>query len=260
VTALAGGPDAVRSVTRALHLLSAFDDEHAELSVTDLVDRTALPKTTVLRLAQTLERNGFLFRRGDGVLCLGPVLIRLSHAVDVAWKLPPAAEATMASLRDRTRETVNLYVLQGLSRVCVAQQQGPQPVRYVIPMGVQLPLWVGASGKVLLSGSSPAFVSEVLRAAGKDDGFARRLEAQLARVREIGHAVSRDEREQGVASVAAPIRGRGGRTIAALAISGPSPRFTEERAEEFGRFLQAGVEEVAAALAASTTGFAAGGL
>jgi len=254
----AGAGESVRSVSRALQILGAFDDEHAICTLAELLERANLPKTTALRLIQTLVRGGFLFRRTDGGLCLGPVLIRLSRAVAVAWRLPLAVDATMEAVRARTRETVNLYVLEGMARVCVAQKQGPQHIRFVIPVGVRLPLWAGAAGKLLLAHQDRDFFESVLAAAGREEDFSAGLAVELAQIRGQGYSVSRDERERGASSVAAPIpNGRGGVT-STLAISGPTSRFTDDRVAEFGEVLKEAVKEIAAAFAGSVESFSPG--
>jgi DNA-binding IclR family transcriptional regulator len=233
----------VRSVSRALALLTLFDEETPIRTLRDLIDSSELPKTTVLRLIQTLEQFGYLFERPDGRYCLGPALIRLSRAIEQVWRLPAAADATMEGLRDETKETVNLYVLEGRSRVCVAQKQGLQNIRYVVPVGLPLPLWAGASAKVLLADQEQKFVDRVLREGGKDARFRESFVDELNRVRESGVAVSLGEREPAAASVAAPIRA-GDRTIAALAISGPITRFTPDRVKELSRTLKQTVEGI----------------
>jgi DNA-binding IclR family transcriptional regulator len=232
----------VRSVSRALGLLALFD-EAPIWTLRELVESTELPKTTVLRLIQTLEQFGYLYARPDHRYCLGPTLIRLSRSVEQVWRLPVAADATMEQLREQTKETINLYVLEGRSRVCVAQKQGSQQIRYVIPIGLPLPLWGGASAKILLADRDQEFVDKVLREGGKDDRYRQWFAGELERVRENGVAVSHGEREPAAASVAAPIRA-GDRTIAALAISGPTTRFTEEYVQELSQTLKSAVEQM----------------
>lgn len=245
----------VRSVSRALALLALFDEETPIRTLRDLIDSSELPKTTVLRLIQTLEHLGFLYERPDGGYCLGPVLIRLSRAVEHVWRLPVAAEATMEALREQTKETINLYVLEGSSRVCVAQKQGPQNIRYVIPIGIPLPLWGGASAKILLADQSERFVERVLREGRKDPSYRQWFADELDRVRESGVAVSRGEREPAAASVAVPIRAAD-RTIAALAISGPITRFTPDRVTELSQILKRAVARMQESF---TVGVDAGG-
>ncbi|TMC08184.1 MAG: IclR family transcriptional regulator [Chloroflexi bacterium] len=250
--------DSVRSVTRALGLLTLFDEDHPLHSLRDLLDRTELPKTTVLRLIQTLEQCGYLHTRPDGRFCPGPALIPLSRAVDLVWRLPMLADGLMESLRERTRETVNLYVVEGLSRVCVVQKQGPLHVRYVVPIGVSLPLWAGASGKVLLADRPREFVEAVLRAAGKGEDFGAGLAVELERVRAAGFGASHGEREVGASSVAAPIRDGKRGTVAAITISGPTSRFTPDRVEEFAALLKEAVGQMALSLSALTEGDSSG--
>lgn len=230
-------PDGVRSVHRALSLLTLFDEDHPARMVRELVEISDLPKTTVLRLVQTLERSGYLYSRPDGRVSLGPRLIRLSRAVDLVWRLPVAVDAMMEQLCERSRETVNLYVLEGPWRVCAAQKQGQQSIRYVVPVGMRLPLWGGASAKVLLAGAPTELMDQALAQAGKEAGYRAWLMHELQLVRQAGVATSHGERERGSSSVAAPIRA-GDRTVAALAISGPTMRFTDVRVHEFAELLK----------------------
>jgi DNA-binding IclR family transcriptional regulator len=246
------GADPVRSVTRALAMLALFNEEHPARSLRELVDHAGLPKTTVLRLVQTLEQAGYLYTRPDGRYCPGPALIPLSRAVDLVWKLPLSAEAIMESLRERTRETVNLYVIEGLARVCVVQKQGPQHVRYVVPIGVPLPLWAGASGKVLLASRSRELFDAVLRAADRDEEFGASLAVELERVREAGFAFSHGERELGASSVAVPILHPHRGVEAALTISGPTPRFTQDQVWRFADLLREAVAQITLSFALST--------
>jgi DNA-binding IclR family transcriptional regulator len=187
-----------------------------------------------------MEQLGYLYTRPDGRYCLGPALIRLSRAVDLVWRLPQAADAGMAVLREQSQETVNLYVLEGQSRVCVAQKEGPQNIRYVVPVGVPLPLWGGASAKVLLAGGRANLIDGVLRAGNKDAAYRTRFLEELERVSRDGLAVSHGEREPGASSVASPLRA-GGQTIAAVAISGPTSRFTSDRVAELAALLKEAV-------------------
>lgn len=245
----------MRSVGRALQLLTVFDEAEPALTVSELIERSSLPKTTVIRLIQTLEQNGFVHRRTDGRLCLGPALIRVSQSVARVWALPAAADETMEVLRHQTRETVNLYVLEGTSRICVAQKEGPQTIRYVIPLGVLLPLSVGASGKVFLAHERPAFIARVLREEGRDATFADALEGELQQVRERGYAVSWDERAVGVSSVSSPITDLEGGVVAALAVSGPTSRFTRKRTREFGELLRQEVQRMSVAIHGAGAGY-----
>ena len=141
--------EGVRSIRRALDILSLLTDDTPVISIRDIVEATGLPKTTVMRLVQTLEHSGLLWATPGGYMA-GPGLWRWAHLARRSWELPPETQAMMRDLAARQRETVNLYVLRDIYRVCVAQQESPQPLRHVVHIGDELPLWAGASSKVLL--------------------------------------------------------------------------------------------------------------
>ena len=144
----------------------------------------------------------------------------------------------MRELGAKHRETVNLYVLRDTSRVCVAQQESPRPLRHVVQVGDELPLWAGASAKVLLSDATDALLARVARRSPDGDSHLETLREWAAAARRDGYAVSHGEREEGLSAVAVPVTGRSGAVVAALALSGPSLRFTPERVAEFAADLK----------------------
>jgi len=107
--------------------------------------------------------------------------------------------------------------------------QSNQAVRRVAPVGARLPLYVGASSKVLLAWSDEETLRLVLDDPDWPDAVDKQafLE-QLNAIRESGYATSFEEREPGAAAVSAPILDRSGRLLAALSVSGPSGRLTPE--------------------------------
>ena len=140
----------VRSIRRALDILSLLTDDKPVVSVRDITDATSLPKTTVLRLVHTLEQSGLLWATAGGYMA-GPGLWRWAYLARQSWQLPPETQATMRDLGAKHQETVNLYVLRDICRVCVAQQESPRALRHVVQVGDEFPLWAGATSKVLLS-------------------------------------------------------------------------------------------------------------
>ncbi|MQA96872.1 MAG: helix-turn-helix domain-containing protein [Streptosporangiales bacterium] len=225
-------PSGVRSVKRALDILALLTEERPAISIRDVVDATGLPKTTAIRLVQTLEAHGLLWATARGYQA-GPGLWRWSHLARVTWEPPAEVRRLMEELAERGRETVNMYMVRDVHRVVVAQQEGPQQLRHVVRVGDELPLWSGASSKVLLIGASPERLERI--AAESPEGLAHlpTLERWAAEAAAAGWAVSHGERETGLSAVAAPIRGRDGAAVGALSLSGPTARFTDERVREF---------------------------
>jgi DNA-binding IclR family transcriptional regulator len=227
----------VRSVQRALDILALLTEERPSISIRDIVTATGLAKTTAIRLAQTLERNGLLWATQGGYRA-GPGLWRWAHLVRSGWELPPETRKLIRDLGARQRETVNLYLRRDIWRVCVAQQESPQPLRHVVHVGDELPLWAGASSKVLLREAPDTLLARVAAASPYGPEHVRRLREWIDEVAYRGWAVSHGEREDGLSAVAAPVTGRSGAVVAALSLSGPTVRFTDDRVEEFAGDLR----------------------
>jgi DNA-binding IclR family transcriptional regulator len=225
----AGG---VRSVQRALEILSLLTEARPMVTIREIVDETGLAKTTVIRLVQTLEQEGLLWATAKGYTA-GPGLWRWAHLAKRAWELPPETQQLMRDLAARQRETVNLYVARDIYRVCIAQQESPQPLRHVVQVGDELPLWAGASSKVLLRDASPALLTRVARSSPYGESHVETLRKWVDEVIKTGYASSAGEREPGLSAVAVPVTGRSVAVVAALSLSGPTIRFTEERIAEF---------------------------
>lgn len=239
-TPTADDAQTVRAVDRALQIMALFDDEHNVVTLRDVLDRTGLPKTTALRLIQTLERNGMLHASANGEYVGGLSLLRWARLAATTWTIPAEATKVLESVASTCGETVNVYVRRGVQRVCVAQQEGPQTLRHVVRVGDQLPLWAGGAAKILLLEASDELLEAV--AATSPDGLAhlQRLRGWVEEARRDGYATSRAEREVGLASIAVPVRSRAGAVLAALSLGGPSDRFTDDKRPAMVRVLQRG--------------------
>jgi DNA-binding IclR family transcriptional regulator len=233
----------VRSIQRALDILSLLSEERPLIAVRDIVNATGLAKTTVIRIVQTLEQSGLLWATPSGYMA-GPGLWRWAHLARRSWELPPETQRLMKELAARERETVNVYVVRDIVRVCIAQQESPQPLRHVVRVGDELPLWAGASAKVLLRNASPALLERIARSSPFGDGHAGRMRDWIEQATQQGYAVSHGERETGLSAVAVPLLGRSGTVVAALTLSGPTVRFTDERVAAFADALLAAAKEM----------------
>ena len=227
----------VRSIRRALDILSLLTDDKPVVSVRDITDATSLPKTTALRLVHTLEQSGLLWATAGGYMA-GPGLWRWAYLARQSWQLPPETQATMRDLGAKHQETVNLYVLRDICRVCVAQQESPRALRHVVQVGDELPLWAGATSKVLLSDAPEALLARVASGSPVGTKQLETLRQWAADTRRDGYAVSHGEREEGISAVAVPVAGRSGAVTAALALSGPTIRFTADRVTQFAADLK----------------------
>lgn len=225
----------VHAVERAFDILLAFAEGNSELGVSELGRRLHLPKATVHRLVQVLVARDLLSRdEGTGRYRLGLMAFRLGSAFLRTLDVRQAALPVMQVLAQQTGETVNLNIVRDGHRVCIEKVESSQDVRHFVELGRPLPLFAGASGKVLLAHLDPLTVEAVLRdqvrpLTARTVTDLERIRAELARIRQRGYAVSTGERVDGASAVSAPIRDAQGNVVAGLTVSGPTYRFTPAR-------------------------------
>jgi DNA-binding IclR family transcriptional regulator len=227
----------VRSVQRAVEIMSLLTEQRPTIAIREIVEATGLPKTTVLRIVQTLEHSGLLSATQSGYVA-GPGLWRWAHLAKNSWEPPEETRALMRELVARQRETVNIYVIHQTARVCVAQEESPMPLRHVVHVGDELPLWAGASSKVLLRDAPPELLERIAAAAPGGEDYLPVLRDEIGRAASEGYGISHGEREVGLTAVAAPILGATGDVVASLSYSGPTSRFSEDRVPELIADLQ----------------------
>jgi DNA-binding IclR family transcriptional regulator len=156
----------------------------------------------------------------QGRFVLGPRLGELASAAGED-RLLAAAGPVLAHLRDSTGESAQLFRRQGESRVCVAAAERPYGLRDTIPVGAALTMLAGSAAQILLAWEEPERLHRGLHGA-------RFSATALAGVRRRGWAQSVGEREPGVASVSAPVRGPSNKVVAAVSVSGPIERLTRQ--------------------------------
>ncbi len=201
---------------KAAHILDAL--ESGPLTLAGLVAATGLARPTAHRLATALEFHRLVSRDLNGRFVLGPRVGELASAAGED-KLLASANPVLIALRDASKESVQLYRRQGDQRICVAAAERMIGLRDTVPVGSVLTMHAGSAAQVLLAWEEPDRMHRGLQGA-------KFTATDLSGVRRRGWAQSVAEREAGIASVSAPIRGAGGRVIAAVSVSGPIERLT----------------------------------
>ena len=205
-------------------------------SLAELVAATGIARPTAHRLAVALEFHRYVARDLSGRFVLGPRASELGAAAGEDRLLAAAAPA-LAALRDATGESAQLYKRQGDQRICVAVAERLSGLRDSVPVGAALTMQAGSAAQILLAWED----SEKIH---RGVANARFTAARLAADRRRGWAQSVGEREAGVTSVSAPVRGPNGKVIAAVSISGPIERLGRQP----GRVHAAAVVATAARL------------
>lgn len=224
-----GQPSGIGVLDKAVSVLDAVTEE--PLSLAQLVERTGLPRATAHRLAAALEKHRLVGRDADGRYVVGERTAELAAARPDSLLL--GAAPVLAAVRDTSGESAQLYRREGRERVCVAVAERTHGLRTTVPVGARLPLTAGSGAQVLVAWwDDLAAVDDVL-------GQAAYTARTLAEVRRRGWAQSVAQREPGVASVSAPVRGPDGHVVAALSISGPIERLGKSPGARLGPMLAA---------------------
>jgi IclR family transcriptional regulator, pca regulon regulatory protein len=214
----------VQSLERGLAVIRAFDADHPLLTLTDVARRTGLTRAAARRFLLTLGDLGYV--RSDGRLfTLTPRVLELGYAYLSSQSLPDVAEPHLERLVAQLRESSSVSVLDGDDVVYVARVATSRIMTVTINVGTRFPAYATSMGRVLLAGLPEEDLEAYLRRVRpqrftpRTIGTVGRLQAELANVRDQGWAIVDEELEEGLRSVAAPIRDRSGRVIAAVNLS-----------------------------------------
>ena len=220
----------VDAAAKALSLLDAFSQHEPSLSLSQLMERTGLPRATAFRLLATLEQCGYVVKEGPGY-SLGFKLFVLGNVVADGLDLRRVAHPHLEALRDATGETVQLAVLEDWQVVHLDRVISNQSVAYMVShVGAILPAYCTALGKALLAFQAEDMVDawastqELRRHTPTTITTAGGLLDELRRIRARGYSIDDEEREVGVRCVGAPVFERDGGAVAAISLGAPTAR------------------------------------
>lgn len=244
-------PAIVQSVTRSFELLEAVAAAD-EAGLVELAHRTGLQPSTTHRLLATLIECGYVvqdpqtsrYRMSLKVVELagGP-----EHRTE---RLRTAVRPHLVAIRDATNETTNLCVLDRYTIVYVDQAESGRAVRMFTELGRRVPAHACGAGKVMLAHQQSAVIDGLIARAPfaaltpHTLTTAAELAVELRRARTRGFAIDREEYEDGVVCVAAPIFGAGGEVLAAVSVSGPTARLLRIDLAKLGELVRSHVAEI----------------
>ena len=245
----------VQSLDRALDLLEALAGAD-EIGVSEIAARTGLVPSTAHRLLGTLVARGYAAQSpASGRYLLGYKLLELTSGLqDRLQRLRTAARPHLEAIQRQTGETTNLCVLEGRDVVYVDSVSGTRSVRLFTEIGHAIPAHTSGAGKALLAWRDPKEVEALLGRAPLSASTPKTLttldalEADLARIRNRGYSTDSGEHELGVACVATPILDHAGLPLAAISVSGPTPRMLNADTANMAGVLREHAEAVAMAL------------
>ena len=229
----ARAPDFVRSLERGLAVIRAFDREHPELTLSEVAAATGVTRATARRFLLTLADLGYV--RNDGrFFSLSPRVLELGYAYLSSLSLPEVAEPHLEALVAEVNESSSVSVLDGADVVYVARVPVSRIMTVAINVGTRFPAYATSMGRVLLAGLPDDELASYLdgvvldRLTTRTISSAAALRTEIQRVRAQGWAMVDQELEEGLRAVAAPIRDRAGRTVAAVNVSAHASRTSLE--------------------------------
>lgn len=238
------GTGVIQSVLNALRILEAIGEQQP-VGVSQLSRHVGLPKSSVQRALRTLDRAGSIRPvEGDQTRWeLTSKMLAVSLKAFGEYSLRDYAEPAMDELRRRTGETVHLVSLDGESGLVIHRLDSSQPVRAFVQVGSLSPLHATASGQAILAFLPRAQTEEIV--SGNLEKYtsetvtdAKIILKRLDLVRERGYAVNVGEWRREVASISAPILSFDGQAIAAMTISIPMNRYSEDIVDKYGGWVR----------------------
>lgn len=234
----------VQSVDRAMTLLEVLGEDDRGQRLTDLARRTGLSLTTVHRLLTTLEQRHFVqFSLGDNLWHVG----RQAYAVGSAFvrdrHFVAPALPFLRRLRDLTRETANLGVVDNGEIILVNQVESREITRAISRIGGRTPMTASGMGKAILSCYSRDDITAVVRRCGmrkvtsKTLTLREELDDELERARGNGYSIDDEEFLPGLRCVAAPVYDNQQEVVCAISLSGLPNRMKPERMPALGRLV-----------------------
>ncbi|NUO96685.1 MAG: IclR family transcriptional regulator [Nonomuraea sp.] len=227
--------DHVQSLARGLAVIRAFSAAAPALTLSQVARETGLSRAAARRFLITLTDLGYV--RSDGRLfTLTPRVLELGYAYLSGLSLPEVAAPHLERLAAEVRESASVAVLDGEDIVYVARVATVRIMSVSISIGTRFPAYCTSMGRVLLSALPPDRLEDYLARAAlrrltpRTIVLPAALRAELEEARLRGWAMVDQELEEGLRSIAAPVRDRSGHTVAAVNVSTHAGRTSPRRA------------------------------
>lgn len=244
-------PYRVQVLDRALAALEVLASRSTECGLAELCGTLKLHKSTTHRLMMVLEQHRLVEKNPDtGRYRLGLKLFEFGSRAFGAVDLRQHARPYLDRLQRELGETVFFCVLDDGQVFYLEKIESQQSVRTGCSVGSRAPAHCTAVGKAMLAELGDLELTEIIRRRGLTAMTANTitlpsaLKVELKAIRSRGYAIDNEEKEAGLRCVSAPVRGDGGKLLAALSVSGPAFRLTPERVPEIGKAVMQAAGEL----------------
>lgn len=224
--------------------------ERQRLRLSDAAHELGVSKSTAHRLLAMLQSYGFIRQEPQvRTYVLGSVLLDAGLSAVQNMDVRSLARPILADLAIRLDESVHLAVLEGNNVRYVFGVEGPQQLRIADRTGQVFPAHASAMGRAILADLPPDSLAQTLARLAAQGVDVVALKAQLAQIRERGHALN--ARPDDVTSLAMTVQDPRGATIAAINVAGPSIRMAQQGQKQIARQLHAAAAQIEEALRAA---------
>jgi IclR family acetate operon transcriptional repressor len=249
----------VQSVDRALLIIETLAEDDEGYRLTDLAVRTGLSPSTVHRLLTTLEKRRFVqFDRGESTWHIGAQSFAVGSTFVRRRNFVTQALPYLRKLRDQTRETANLAVVDDGAMVVLTRVESREIMRSVTKAGGRVPMVASGLGKALLATYSEQDVFAIIQRDGmprltsKSIVRAGELCKSLHDIRRQGYSVDDEEALIGLRCVSAVVYDDCSEPLAAISVSGKASRVPNDRLPILGKLVQEVAAELTTALGGTT--------
>ncbi len=231
----------VKKAIGILDILAA--NAEAGISLTELAAQIDMPKSSAHRYLVTLQDLGLAERKKGDRFYLGTKIIELAGSFLARSDLRNESREILQELSEQTGETIHLAVPSGTEMVYIVKIESKHALGMSSHIGARLPMHCTALGKAILAFSDIDLVNSVLsqplmRRTPNTITGDERLRAELISIKSCGYAIDNEENEVGIRCIGAPIFDYSTTPIAAISVSVPRSRLSEDRYPVLGSLVR----------------------
>ena len=243
----------IPNLGKACEVMELVGDSTGGLTLKEIFQALEIPRTTALRITQTLLDAGFLAESDEGRLTPGTTLVQIGVKALDGLDIRSFARPVLQKLAMDTGESCHLAVLNGTQSMLVEVADSPHPVRIAARPGTLVELHCSSTGKVFLAFqvAEPAkFIQalELTAHTNNTDSTAKAVLAGIELTRKQGYAMDEEEYVPGVRCIAAPVTNAFGKTIAAVGITASTSTFTKAKIRTMATKIKNAAAEISASM------------
>lgn len=218
------------SLTNALRILKSFSIDNPELTLSEIAELVDVSKSTVCRLIQTLESEGFMHQNLHfNTYSLGASVLGLSNTAIDQFSILKETTYFLKQLTVLTGESSHIAILENTDVIYLKKEDSQHRVQLLSHIGRRNPAHCTASGQAILAFLKPTTIEKIY-----ENGFTQsskhsivnlsQLQQTLAKIRQQKYAISKDELIENIVSVGAPIYNKQNQVFASISVAGPKSR------------------------------------